>query len=190
MKLLQFLIFIFLISSCDSDWLPGIQSSSNKAEIDSFLLLPHPQVGNSVFLFGPKFDSLNCKLFDDSCTCCRERLVFTNDSEFISISYCEKNESFCKGKYIFYGPQVILNFGNKRIDYILQKDHLYKAADKFTIAERNNQIAPWILVNFNCSDKIGLKNETESLFGFADTVSTDFMLTQMKNKGILDKLNN
>ena len=189
MKLLQYLIFILLISACNSDWVPGIQSSSNRAEIDSFLLLPHPEVKGSVYLFGPKMDSLNCKLSDDSCTCCRERLVFTNDSEFVSISYCEENESFCKGKYMFYGPQLILNFSNKRIDYILQKDHLYKSADKRTISERTTQMAPWILVNYNCPVKNGLKNETESLFGFADTVSTEFIINEMKSTGVFEKLN-
>jgi hypothetical protein len=190
MKLLQYLIFIFLISSCDSDWVPGIKASSDKAEIDSFLLLPSPKVKGSVFLFGPKVDSLNCKLSEAACNCCRERLIFTNDSEFIAISYCEENESFCKGKYIFYGPQVILNFSNKRFDYILQKDHLYKSADRRTISERVNQMAPWIFVNFNCSEKIGLKNESETLFGFEDTVSTDFMVNDIAGKGILEKLNN
>ena len=51
-------------------------------------------------------------------------------------------------------------------------------------------MAPWILVNLTCTDKIGLKNETETLFGFADTVSTDFMVNEIAGKGILEKLNN
>jgi hypothetical protein len=173
--------------SCDSDWLPGIKSSINKTEVDSFSLLPHANVQGKMFLFSPGIDTVNCYQ-KDSCTCCRERIIFENDSEFISISYCEQNESYCKGKYVLYGPQVILNFNAVRVDYILQKDLIYKTEDKITVSERISPTNQWILAEFGCQSKKGLKTENENLFGFEDSIDKNEYLEQIKHKGILDKL--
>ncbi|MFY8021939.1 MAG: hypothetical protein ACOVP1_12105 [Bacteroidia bacterium] len=172
--------------ACDADWVPGIQASSESEKIDSFSMLPHPEVNGKVFLLGPQVNSANCNLAEDACSCCRERIVFINDSNFISISYCEDNQSYCKGNYRFYGPQVILNFSGKRIDHILQKDLIYKSADKKTLSQRQNQTQQWILVPFNCGSHQGLKNESESLFGFEDSLSCLAIENDIREKRIFD----
>ena len=186
MRLLSVFIFLSLIVACDSDWVPGIQASSESEKVDTISMLPHPEVKGKVFLLGPKINSDQCKLEEDDCTCCRERIAFLNDSDFISISYCEENQSYCKGRYRFYGPQVILNFSGKRVDHLLQKDLIYKSADKKTLSERQNQNSQWVLVKFDCGSQLGLKNETESLFGFEDSLTCSAIQDDIQQKHIFD----
>lgn len=171
-------------SSCEDDnlfW--GAFNKEEVQEVDSALLLPHPELTGTVYLMGRKTDNSLCQP-DTSCECCLERLIFVNDSEFVSIGYCQKNESYVRGKYRYFGSRIILNFNGFR----KEKLHLgmleKKNRDSLVTSERLVSTNHWELNYFECEGKQALKDEENYLVGTRQEDSAEKWMANINEMGI------
>lgn len=98
------ILFIFIIGlvSCES---PTSVSSDNSNHSDSIQTVSPISLAGQVYFYAPELDTITCKA-TGACDCCSGEFLFLNDSEFVSVDYCEFDASYNKGMYRFVDGDI------------------------------------------------------------------------------------
>lgn len=175
---------LVLFSACEDDTLFwGALNQDKQARTDSVVVLPHPNLKGMVFLMGRKVPGNTC-LPDSSCECCLERLIFVNDSEFVSIAYCQKNESYVRGRYHYLGSRIVLNFGGFRKEKLHLGTVENKNRESEVKSERQVETNHWELNYFECEGRPALVDEGNVLVGLKQEESAESWKAQLEEMGI------
>lgn len=148
---------------------------------------------NSVYYFTSNFDSTNCKVYS-ACDCCSENVVFLNESEFVTISYCQGNEGYFKGKYVILDSTLQLNFNSSYVlneyNWEYELDTTGTVKNQYTIKKMKSNERPKRLNIFYCKKQVCLKGsvEGEGYFGVLDTLQVIDIVARMKKDGIWQNL--
>lgn len=150
-------------------------------------------LANSVYYFTSNFDSTNCKVYS-ACDCCSENVVFLNERKFITISYCQGNEGYYKGKYVILDSTLQLNYESSYVlneynwDYELDTTGTVK--NQYNIKKLKCNEHPKRLDIFYCKENVCLKGglEDQEFYGVIDTLQVEDLIDRMKKDGIWQNL--
>ena len=148
---------------------------------------------NSVYYFTSDFDSTNCKVYS-ACDCCSENVLFLNEHEFITISYCQGNESYFKGKYVILDNTLQLNYDSSYVLNEYNWDHEFDTTrtikNEFNIKKLKCKERPKRLDIFYCREKVCLQGglDHQEFYGVIDTLQVEDFVTKMKKEGIWQNL--
>lgn len=148
---------------------------------------------NTVYYFTSNFDSTNCKVFS-ACDCCSENIVFLNESEFITISYCLGNEGYFKGNYVILDSTLQLNFNKfyvlNEYNWEYELDTTGTIKNQYNIKKLKCDERPKRLDIFFCKKEVCLKgrHENQEYYGVIDTLQVEDIIGRMKKGGIWQNL--
>lgn len=152
-------------------------------------------LSGTVYLCSIEFDSTNCSV-SGPCDCCAAHLIFLDNQEFISVSYCTGDESYNKGAYTLNDSSLILSYGDQcvRNEYNWDKelDTTGSITNDYNTKIQSRKPLSIHADLFFCEDELCLKfgEEFVTRFGAKDTLSVSTFIHQLKEKDIWNLLNN
>ena len=97
------IFFLFGLFSCNKT---ESSQANNKSLLDSTNINRMTSLSGQVYFYAPEIDSLTCEAIG-ACDCCSGNLIFLNDSDFISMDYCESSTSYTRGTYHFLNNNLL-----------------------------------------------------------------------------------
>lgn len=101
-----FITFVFSagLISCDRT---ETKTSDDVVQAEFVSIVPTISLARQLYFYAPELDTVTCEA-TGACDCCSGQILFLNDSEFVSIDYCESDADYCKGKYHLANNNLVL----------------------------------------------------------------------------------
>lgn len=166
-----------------------MQDGSTNTEV-----IENVNLKGKVYLFSIEFDTTNCKVIG-GCDCCASHVVFLDDKEFVTVTYCTGDERYTKGSYTINDTSLVLSYGNQCVlnEYNWEKeiDTTGTIKNEYNVKVEKRKPLSVIIDQFYCKNELCFKvgDEQEMNYGVQDTISASVFVEQMKQDGIWDKLN-
>ena len=181
-----YFLFVAALFSCSSD------ISENSVEEDKTL---HEELNLSgkVFLYAPELDTITC-LAHGECDCCTGNYLFLNDKEFVTIDYCEADNTYSKGTYEIKNGNVLLHYDglsiNKIYNFENEIDSTGSDTSKFLISQTNVDTSTVTMTRLDCKKNICFNTGIKEIpFASLDKkLKIVDLINQLKADNIWDKL--
>ncbi len=189
-------MIIDLLFSCSSssDKIHKSDSLLNANKVNSFdainQQLKRQSLIGKIFLFAPEFDKTTCST-KSACDCCSYNILFTTDSKFLLIDYCESNSSYNKGFYSFDSSSLTLKIDRLMVSKIYNFDKEVNSTDEikneYSYKVENIKPVTTIVKHQNCNGDIVFKVDND--FGTEDRIrSFTKEIKKIKDDGVWKKL--
>lgn len=150
-------------------------------------------LAGQVYSFAPDIDTTQCQSLAE-CDCCADDILFQNEKEFISISYCMAAKDIKKGTYILEQNRLILKYDTLAHYTEEDDDGELKTIgkDKKTYLIKTEVRKPFIdtLILKSCKGKTYYTDSKQENFGTSnpkDSIQT--FIDDLKKEGFWNKLN-
>ncbi|MDI9858065.1 hypothetical protein [Flectobacillus roseus] len=183
-NLLLSIFFIGLIA-CNT------KTSNLKTEVKKVTLIKN--LAGKVYFFAPDLDTTTCEAFG-ACDCCTSNILFLNNKDFVTISYCVTDQQIAKGTYHIDNDKVYLQYDSLKVDieYNMETetDTTGKVEPEYFIRTQKREANKVVLTALTCKGQVNFKaGDKEISYGSLDKKTPiEDHIQQLKSLGIWYKL--
>jgi len=129
-----------------------------------------------------------------ACDCCSQNVAFLNDSEYVSVNYCEGDESYMKGKYKIKDKVVVFTTDgilvDREINWEKELDTLHRDLPDFHVSIGRVKSESYRWIQFERNGKLYFKtNEKEISYASVDpNLKLDRFVKGLKTDSLWYKL--
>ena len=195
LKLLSGYLAIFFLLACSSsaDKTQFVENLISNKKVVSDTLIKQSErqtLVGKIFLFAPELDKEACRA-TGGCDCCSYNILFTTDSTFVLIDYCEADYSYNKGSYFLDNSSLTLKVDrlmvNKNYNWKKETDTTGKVTTEYFYKIENIKPTTTIVKRQDCNGTMIFKGDSD--FGTVDNERTfENELKALKEEGIWTKL--
>ena len=169
------------------------KTNSNRTEDNSALTTTIRSLAGQVYFFAPELDSASCEAID-ACDCCASNVLFLDDTNFVTISYCESDEQIFRGTYKIDNYEVYLQYDSIEVDkeynWEIQTDTTGTVKTEYFIKRQKIEANKITLTASSCKEQFFFKTgDKEISYGSLDKkVNLDKLIQRLKDQGTWDRL--
>lgn len=169
------------------------KTNNNKAEDSSTSTTTIKSLSGQVYFFAPELDTTTCEA-TGACDCCSSNILFLDNTNFITICYCEADEQIFRGTYQIDKDKVLLQYDTLEVDkeynWEMETDTTGTVKTEYFIKIQKTEANKTILTTLTCKGQVCFKTgDKEISFGSLDKkTSIDEHIQRLKDQGIWDKL--